>query len=491
MATSSNVFRIWNVRVLNVSLVAFVLLYAISLGPTFDAYLLELAKKDGSSDKYANLFVGSVESVQGMTALIAAVPIGIIVDKVNRRWLMRIWSTFFGTVAMLCCVWGILADSKMFIYVGMVLVAILQQVRFPCSSAILADSVPKDKLREVIAWNSSLATTALGVGPLLQMAMILYLGDNWSMSVLHVFCTVGFALWPVIVAMTWLLRPTNKELEQNNLSGAAEALASSQGASGGANGNAAQDTQAPGAPAEANAVDPKDQWKEDKICGIKKKWFVPLLIEFCSLITAVGAGMTVKFFPLFFKEDYHFSPMAFCGLSAASFLGVSLCVMIFSKLATRTGVVKAALLCHVVGTGCLYCLWQAMALPWCIFFFIVRGGIMNAKGPIDSGIIMDCVDTKYRGRWASIQTISRASWAGSAFLGGWLADTHDYRYTFLITAIIYSISAVVYSSLLFIVPQDYGRKDPADTTPASPSAPQDAGAAEADLERVLSRERST
>merc|ERR1711920_193864 len=125
----------------------------------------------------------------------------------------------------------------------------------------------------------------------------------------------------------------------------------------------------------------------------------------------------------------------------------------------------------------------------CVAFFIVRGGIMNAKGPIDTGIVMDCVDTKYRGRWASLQTISRASWAGSAFMGGWLADTHDYRFTFLITACVYSTSALMYSSLLFIIPSDYGRKSPsAEAQPSSPTA--GAAASRRDLERALSRENT-
>merc|ERR1719491_1915977 len=83
---------------------------------------------------------------------------------------------------------------------------------------------------------------------------------------------------------------------------------------------------------------------------------------------------------------------------------------------------------------------------------------MNAKGPIDSGIVMSCVDTKYRGRWSSLQTISRVSWAGSAALGGWLADSHDYRFTFLITGVLYSISGLLYTQLLWVIPPHFGQK---------------------------------
>merc|ERR1719444_228580 len=79
---------------------------------------------------------------------------------------------------------------------------------------------------------------------------------------------------------------------------------------------------------------------------------------------------------------------------------------------------------------------------------------MNALGPINSAIVLDCVDSKYRGRWSALQSISRFSWSGSAVLGGWLADAHSYRYTFFITGLIYAFSAALYTPLLFMVPME-------------------------------------
>lgn len=41
----------------------------------------------------------------------------------------------------------------------------------------------------------------------------------------------------------------------------------------------------------------------------KYSWIVPYLMCTNDVITCIGAGMTVKFFPLFFKNDYGFDPV--------------------------------------------------------------------------------------------------------------------------------------------------------------------------------------
>ena len=52
-------------------------------------------------------------------------------------------------------------------------------------------------------------------------------------------------------------------------------------------------------------------------CNLRYARVVPWLICTLDVVSAVGAGMTVKFFPLFFKEDYGLNP----GTSAVLALG--------------------------------------------------------------------------------------------------------------------------------------------------------------------------
>lgn len=444
-------FRIWNVKTYALATVGYGLMWSISMGPTFDAYLFELARLRGRDP---NLFVGTVESVSGLVSLVFALPLGILADKVSKRKLLQV-ACGVGTSGILCWLFGIVWDSVPLIFTGVVITAVQGQVFMATGPALVADSVPKSQVQQVTASLGALGAMCFGMGPLLQIAVELLIGNTWDLRQLHIFLAAGFIFYPLALIFVMLLRPTSVELQANGLG---DELAAE------AEGRSSRER------AESAAVAAVDgEWKEDELFGIKKKWLVPLIIEFCGLITCIGAGMTVKFFPLFFKEDYGFSPVAFNALTVAYSLAIGCFVWAFQKVGTRIGIVPSAFLCHVLGTSCLFALWQAKALPLCVAVYLLRGGIMNAKGPIDSGIVMDCVDSKYRGRWAALQSISRVSWAGSAALGGWLADSHDYRFTFFITGCIYATSALPYASLLCIVPAHVGRKKVAsDVCPADP-----------------------
>jgi len=269
-----------------------------------------------------------------------------------------------------------------------------------------------------------------------------------ELSQLHVFLCSGFAMWPLVLPAFFLFEKTPAELQgelQTNLTAD--------------NGNAVN-------PSVAN----EEAWKSQRLLGVKRKWLVPIVVETSGLITAIGAGMTIKFFPLFFKEDYEFKPIALNALSAGYTVSIALFVQLCLKVSKRIGRCQAAFAWQTCGIIALFGLWKAQPLVLVIFLHIIRGSFMNACSPINSAIIMDCVDSKYRGRWSAIQSLSRVTWSGSAILGGWLADSHDYRYTFLITAIIYSVAAVLYLPLLFLVPREQAQIGNPNSEPASDAA---------------------
>ena len=67
---------------------------------------------------------------------------------------------------------------------------------------------------------------------------------------------------------------------------------------------------------------------------------------------------------------------------------------------------------------------------------------------------MDAVPRHMRARWKSLDSISTASWCGSAALGGWIADRYDYTLTFLVTSVLQFVAGVLlFAPLLFIAPR--------------------------------------
>jgi MFS family permease len=80
--------------------------------------------------------------------------------------------------------------------------------------------------------------------------------------------------------------------------------------------------------------------------------------------------------------------------------------------------------------------------------YVIRTSIMNGVGGIKRSILMDCVPKKSRAAWNSFESITRFTWSGSAFLGGFLVEQYSFKFCFLVTAIIYTLSTAIFVLLL-------------------------------------------
>ncbi len=162
--------------------------------------------------------------------------------------------------------------------------------------------------------------------------------------------------------------------------------------------------------------------------------------------------MTVKFFPLFFKNEYDFTPVQVQSLFSLYLLTFGLFTYACERLSQKIGRVCASLLFSAAGVCCLFALARIRHVWVVIGVFILRGACQNAIYPIDRSIIMDFVPSNQRGRWNSFESVSSLTWSGSAALGGYLMDVYDYRYTFEITASIYLLAFLLRLPLLYMVP---------------------------------------
>ena len=72
-----------------------------------------------------------------------------------------------------------------------------------------------------------------------------------------------------------------------------------------------------------------------------------------------------------------------------------------------------------------------------------------------------------RTRWKSLESVTQVGWAGSAALGGYLADQHGYVFTFLITAALQFTGTL---AVLILAPIVEAEKSPAETLKANKSS---------------------
>merc|ERR1712070_101760 len=154
---------------------------------------------------------------------------------------------------------------------------------------------------------------------------------------------------------------------------------------------------------------------------------------------------TFKFWPLFFKEDFDFPPSGVCAMQLSIWLTIAACAQITKPIARLLGVMPTVVLTFFAGTAALF----AISSDFCSSVYVTmplvlaRNGLMNMGGPLQQKTLMELVPEKHRGKWASLSSVIRMTWSGSAFLGGWLSDNHDYRYAFFITACVHCVSGTI------------------------------------------------
>jgi len=392
---------------------------AVALGPLFDAYLLNIGGDHG------NGLVGAVESTRGLLQITFGFPIGWLSDKMSRVRLVKrtlpIWTCGLGIMIA-----GVVSDTVFLIFAGMVLWAPCSQCWNSTAQVLMAESVDAAARTKNVANMTSVRMLANAVGPLLQLVLLLILRQNhWGNGTLHAVIAAGSVFWPFVVLWTCRLDDL-------------EPLEKAQGLRNSRPGNFSTEDL------------------ERCVCGIQMRWWLAGSLEITSLVTAIGAGMTVKFFPLFFRVDYKFTPIEVCTMSFAAPVCVSMMVQACRRLSKYLGRLQTIVVFHFLGTSTLWIMCVTRPLYAMIPLFLLRGSFNNAKAPIGRSIIMDLVTSEYRGRWNFIQSINMFSWSGSAFLGGMIADRAggDYRYTFAVTATIYTLTGLLYLPLLLVFPRE-------------------------------------
>lgn len=407
------------------------LAYSAALGPVFDRYIFYLgggaARGPILVNRSArNSLVGMTESISGLSSLVLALPVGLLVDaNPEKRARLLKYAGVFGAASVACMIVACLTDFLAILYLALILLGIFSELSSSVSEAIFADSIPAGQRSGLFTTKAVIATVGGACGPLLSACGLLVIGDKWEPYQMKAVIVSGSLLFPIsCVALSFFQDPP------------------------------AMTAGAESSEVGASAVDAEPEpATRGKMLGPLGPRSVPVLLGLADFLTCIGAGMTVKFFNLFFIEDRHFSPTQICWLQTAYPLVIAVFMKFTERLAKPLGRAQASLLFFSSNVLCLFLLSQVESLPILLTIFLLRGGFANSTYPIDRSILMDFTPSSQRGRWNAVESLTSMTWSGSAFIGGLLSDAHDYRYTFLITALVYATACVIYSPLLRIVPR--------------------------------------
>uniref|UniRef100_M4BFX9 Major facilitator superfamily (MFS) profile domain-containing protein n=1 Tax=Hyaloperonospora arabidopsidis (strain Emoy2) TaxID=559515 RepID=M4BFX9_HYAAE len=176
---------------------------------------------------------------------------------------------------------------------------------------------------------------------------------------------------------------------------------------------------------------------------------VPYILFASDFIICNGAGMTINFFPLFFKEEYGLTPVHVCALFMTQPLIVMILSFISQRLSKSCGRMPIIAFTRTFSVACLFAMAYAQPVALQIALFLMRGGMMRCSQPLRRSILMDYVQKNIRARWNALEGLSVFSFSGSAVLGGYLIDAYGYRICFIITSFVYCVGL---SLEMFLLP---------------------------------------
>ena len=380
------------------------------MGSVFSLFVVVMAEQSGSLlGLKPNELLGATSAISGIVLLLLVIPSGLLADRWSREGTIRI-AIALGVIGILFLIVG---QSIYSIVLGLVFYGGFHALSGPAAEALLADSVPSGNRSGIYTRIHVTRQFGMTIGPLLSIFLFLWLGDHWELPILRRVMTIGLGLSMVSAFM---------------LAGLKEKYTLGDESESAYHGHKAGNT------------------KEDK----KRRRFVPTVILAANFIVGMGAGMTVKFFPVFFRDIYHLSPIRVQLILTLTFAVTGLLSILTQRASIKRGRAMMIISVQCSAIACLIAIASYPALAWLIPLFVLRNALMNASQPLSRSIIMDFVPKKNRGLWNSLETVAWGLfWSASAVVGGFLIGDGDFRRCFLITAGVYVIGTI---PILFIIP---------------------------------------
>mmetsp|Transcript_11714 Transcript_11714/g.28866 ORF Transcript_11714/g.28866 Transcript_11714/m.28866 type:complete len:698 (+) Transcript_11714:20-2113(+) len=183
---------------------------------------------------------------------------------------------------------------------------------------------------------------------------------------------------------------------------------------------------------------------------------VPYVTILSDVLSGFGSGMTIKFFPLFFKNKLGLSPIKVNSIYVCLPVAMAIGSQAAQVLRRKIGRAQTCILYGYIGALALAAMSQLTQYKdfevWQILVPIYfLSSAQHCTRPLKKSILMDYVPKKTRARWNSIDSITRFGWSGSAVVGGYLVDRYSYSVTFLVTAIMQFVAATSFFLLVPIV----------------------------------------
>eukprot|EP00239_Pterosperma_sp_CCMP1384_P011720 CAMPEP_0197862120 /NCGR_PEP_ID=MMETSP1438-20131217/38634_1 /TAXON_ID=1461541 /ORGANISM="Pterosperma sp., Strain CCMP1384" /LENGTH=593 /DNA_ID=CAMNT_0043479557 /DNA_START=697 /DNA_END=2478 /DNA_ORIENTATION=- len=452
------------------------------------AFLSEITE----NSKTSNTKVGLVTALQGATELVTAFPAGWAADRFSRSriislggiiLLVSIGATGYAVISSAT---DLGPESFYLLAMGLGFFGFAQGIINGPAQALLADSLTTGIRDVYYNWLFILYLLGSTVGPLLAVILFsIWQGytshnEHWPIPYLRTVILIGLGLEVPCALLMFLFR------DDRSLGAASRAITEKRGGSerGSEDSERGSEPLLRGMPADVAAEVEEEIGKEDEVktaeeieeereeAAIEAEWMreagrmtgcggwlnpshVPYILFCSSLVISIASGMTIKFFPLFFKNDVRMSPAEVQTIYFIVPIVMAMCSDMGVKISKYVGRSQTSVLLRLIGLACfggMVILYHLNVNRWLVVvLYVVRTAFMNSTYPIDEGILMDYVPKNQRARWKALESVASFGWCGSAMIGGVIADKKGYTFTFLVTITMQFTATMIFSLLTTVV----------------------------------------
>ncbi len=377
------------------------LLSAILTGAALGVYRL-LFNFYVLSQGYDESLLGTLITVNNMTSLLVALPMGYLGDWLGRKLSLLAGGATAG-VAILCMV--IWPSQAMFIAMNMLLGA-GQSLSAVSMSPFLVENSGEDERTYLFSLSQGLQTAAAFVGNWVGGYLPTWMGEaqnvasTSSLAYAGALAVIALLALLALAPMFWIDSPRLKKSERT-------------------------------------IFNPLDFARKEPV--LLTKIVAPMLI------TSLGAGLLMPFMNVFFR-NVHGQPDPVIGaLFAWGSLAMGIGIIISPPLADKMGKIQFVVITQMLSIPFLAILGFAPFFWLSAGAYYIRLALMNMGGPMYNAYVMEQIEPDSRATVASLVSMAwNFGWAFSPSVSGWMQVHYGFNPVFISVIILYSLSGYLY-----------------------------------------------
>lgn len=355
------------------------------------------------SQGYSRQFLGELQSMPNLIALLSAVPAGVLVDQIGRKRAMNL-ANFGRLVAHLGMVFS---PGPWSLRISMVVFGVAQSLWTVSAAPFMMENSKEEERNTLFSANFGLQTLVGFFGTLLGGYLPTVFGNLMGVGVESPPAYAATMFTIVLLALLALV-PVFMIEEGARPAGA-----------------------------RVRSFLP---WRNLSNPRLAMRIFVP------NIIISMGAAILIPYMNLFFKETYAISDRLLGTLFAVSSVITGVATLASPLLADRWGRIRALVLTQLLSIPFLLLIGFSGIFWLSGLAFWVRAALMNMGNPLYSAFAMEQVAEGERGTISGLMGMSwYIGWTIGPFVSGYMQAHPDigFRPIFVITCTLYVVASIL------------------------------------------------